>query len=214
MPRAMPPLARRFASAVDDALDLARDIETARIHLMRNPRSRGFLRVFRVELLYELAFLMIFVAWEDFLEQSFLRYLCGFASAGGQAVLKSGKFRRSIADAERAILGRRQYALWHSPITVISRCRGFFSNGIHSHVIASIQSRLECFSSVRHRIAHAQADAKRQFDAATMHLAGRRYAGARPGRFLRDWAPNAVQQSRWLETIADELKGLAHQIVP
>ena len=78
-------------------------------------------------------------------------------------------------------------------------------------VIASNLSRLEQFAAIRHRIAHAQEHARIQFDLATMSLAAKRYKGARPGRFLRDWESPS---RRWLDAIADELKYLSVQITP
>src|SRR5712672_2619521 len=46
------------------------------IHILVQPLDLN-----KLELLYELAYLRFFIQWEVFLEQSFLRYLCGYSSS-------------------------------------------------------------------------------------------------------------------------------------
>jgi hypothetical protein len=102
--------------------------------------------------------------------------------------------------------------LWHNPRTVIARARQWLSVCPHEVVIASHQAALENYAAVRHRIVHGQDDAKVKFDSATMALVGRRYRGARPGRFLRDWNTSVIPQVRWLESLGSALSNLAAQI--
>lgn len=213
MPRSMPPLAASFQARVRDAIELAEAGEIARYESAPQSLTRRHLHAGRLEALYEMAYLRVFVSWEAFVEQAFLRYLCGYASSSGTATLvPGGSFERTLSSAEAALLGTRQYVLWHKPSTVISRCRRFFATSAIDVVVSSHTSRLENLASVRHRIAHAQADARSNFDSATMALVGRRYRGSRPGAFLRDWDLGASPPVRWLETLSLELAGLAAQI--
>lgn len=53
-----------------------------------------------------------------------------------------------------------------------------------------------------------------QFNTSSMQLAGRRYAGAAAGRFLRDWVASTVPQQRWIDLISKELASLSRQIAP
>ena len=176
---------------------------------------RGEITVPRLEYLYEIAFLRIFVAWETFLEESFLRYMCGFSSPGAQPQTSlQGAYSPNLAHARAALHGSQQYLLWHSPAKVIARSKNIFVNGAHELVVASNQARVEYFARVRHRIAHGQQDAQKKFDAATMNLVGRRYPASRVGRFLRDADPRHPLPTRWIESIAAELSGLAAQVVP
>src|SRR5260221_12742426 len=85
MPRTMPPLAVQFRQRVSEALALARAGDLAAAAPLGAP-LRSEWHVARVELLYELAYLRIFVEWELFLEQTFLRYLCGYVSISGGGV--------------------------------------------------------------------------------------------------------------------------------
>jgi hypothetical protein len=213
MPRTMPPLGVRFSREVNRALSLARAGELVRA---TSPSGSVAVREFsqsRLEALYEMAYLRVFMLWETFLEQSFLRYICGFAASAGPQSLTGGT-RRTLFDAEQAVLRGHDYVSWANPGSVEARCRHFIKYGLHEQIVSSNRSRLEWFASVRHRVAHPSAYAKGQFDTATMGLAGRRYRGSSPGRFLRDRTPGLPHRERWIREIGDELTSLARQIVP
>jgi hypothetical protein len=207
----MPPLAAQFRQSVSEALALARAGDLAAA--VGSPIRREW-HVAHVELLYELAYLRIFVEWELFLEQTFLRYLCGYVSIGGQIYPPAtGGFYATLQAAETAILAGRPFALWHDPTRVIIRARQLLTGCPHENVIASHTTRLLDLAAVRHRIVHAQKDAKQKFDTATINLSGRRYRGARPGRFMRDWDYSTTPARRWLSALGIELGNLAQQMV-
>lgn len=207
----MPALAAAFAEDVKRALDFACSMEEARDALDPS-QKRALLGPHKLELGYELAYLRIFIAWEDFLEQSFLRYLCGYSALHGQEQPISGSYCSDLANAKSMLYGSRSYLLWHNPQKVIQRASRFFHTAKHETVVASMQMRIEHYAAIRHRIAHAHA--RLQFDAATAFLVGRRIRGARPGRFLRMWAQHSPMPMRWIDSIALELRQLAFQIVP
>lgn len=216
MPRALPPLANHFATEIAKAEHLVRRLEAAHVTLSSLGKAHPQIGLTSIELSYELAFLRIFLAWEIFLEQTFLRLLCGYAPLGGvqEQLLPGITYSRNIAAAETMVLGGRNFRLWYNPAHLIGRARGYFANGNFEFVISSNQSALEELAAIRHRIAHAQEHARQEFDDATMSLASRRYPGSRPGRFLRDWRRNSVPPSRWLSSISADLLGLARQICP
>lgn len=213
MHRRLPPLAQEFSSRVADALILAEAGEVARAEAAPHSRSRALLHFTRIESLYELAFLKVFVSWEDFLEQTFVRLLCGYLSSSGCEPLRPGEhYRATLSAAETAILANHPYVLWHNPARVVSRCQRFFSNGQFEAVIASNSTRIEAMAHIRHRIVHSQADALRKCHAATMLFAGVRYRGARAGRFLRDTVPYTQPPMTWLRSLSTELEKLAMQM--
>jgi hypothetical protein len=192
---------------------LAQIGETARLEAKPGSATRRDLHYKRIELLYEFSFLRIFLAWEAFLEQVFFRYLCGYASIHGTAVLQQGaSFAPTLAHAESAVLSGKDYQLWHDAATVVARSERFFTECPLERVLRSNVARLRAFAAIRHRIAHGQADARKKFDAATMVMAGRRYSGSRPGAFLRDRDVTVAPPLRWLEVLGRELQGLAIQI--
>jgi hypothetical protein len=216
MPRGMPPLASRFRHEVEHAVGIARAGELARNTSPRGSIARRELSPKRLAALYEMAYLRIFVSWEVFLEDSFLRMMCGWSSPIHLPSLRT-PYRpfQTISAARAALLDGRDFILWHNPDKVSQRCLRWFDNGVHSRVVASNEARLEWFSAVRHRIAHGSDQVKSQMNAATMGLAGQRYPGASAGSFLRDWRKSEpLVQERWLRSIALELMELAGQIAP
>jgi len=213
MPRLMPELSKRLRSQTDEALQLAEASERVRIILSAQPKTRNVLSTSQVRLTYEMAYLRIFASWEAFLEDSFIRYLCGYSNSTGQQSIVSGSYFRSLLDARRALLGQQTFVLWHNPKKVAERGKKFFRQGVHETTLMSSLSRLEWFASVRHRIAHNHDDAKRHFDSACMALCGRRFPGGRPGSFLRDTTVLGNARTRWLAIISDELCDLADQII-
>lgn len=209
----MPDLRAELQRRTFEGLALAQFGEIARLEAARGSRTRAALHPVRLEALYEMAFLRVFVSWEAFLEQAFFRYLCGYASVHGTATpIPGSNFLPTLAQAELAVLNGNTYVLWHSPAKVVTRCRRFFNASTIETIVSSNTSRLEAFAAIRHRIAHAQTDARNKFDAATMSLVGRRYPGARAGAFLRDRDPTASPPERWLDRLAQELISLAHQV--
>lgn len=215
MPRPLPALSGQFLAEVSKALDFTRRLEAAQVALGGKGALAGEIGLTGVELGYELAYLRVFLSWEDFLESTFYRLMCGYSRAGIQENKAPGfTYSQSLSEAESLVLGNRDYVLWHNPAAVIGRADRFFIDSPFRLVVASAQARIEYFASVRHRIAHAQEHAQTVFDQTTVSLAGRRYKGSRPGRFLRDWVPTAAPPARWLVSICDELSGLAQQICP
>lgn len=214
MARRLPPLHLELKDRADEAVALVLAGETARAELLRySGRSRP-LDVRRIELLYEFAFLRTFVAWEVFLESTFLRYACGYESQTGPLTLVPGaSLHGTLAAAETAIFGAKGFALWHNTQTILARARKYFVGAPHDTVVGSNSARLDSMSSVRHWVAHGSKDARNKFDVATNHLAGRRYPGSNAGRFLRDFVVGSSPPVRHLEVLSSELVGLAAQIV-
>ena len=214
MPRKMPDLVSDLSAETQKALSLARAGEIIRTRIVGDPTLRNELSAIRLQLIYEMAFLRAFTAWEVFLEESFIRYLCGFQNSAGPLTPITGSFQRSISDARCTLLSGQRYLLWHAPAKIQMRSQRYFEAGPHETVIASNQSRMEWFASVRHYIAHKHDDARVNFDSACMNLCGRRFRGSRPGAFLRDRTIVGGLPLRWLEVISNELVNLAKQIIP
>ena len=213
MPRQMPPYAAWFQQRVDEAIRIAR---AGDLVIASNPVGTPLRREWhfsRVELLYELAYLRIFLEWETYLQETFVRYLCGYRSARGMCAPIAGtQYRADLSSAESDVLRGRDYVLWHDPAKIIARAQNFFAASFYDTVIASNTSRLAQLAAIRHRIAHGQENARAKFDAATIGIVGKRYRGARPGRFLRDWDSSVHPPMRWLESLGSEFVQMANQI--
>ncbi len=215
MPRSMPTLGSTFRRQVDSAILIARAGELARDALPLRSPARGGLAPRRLEAIYEMAYLRIFISWEVFLEECLIRMMCLQESPLYQPVPRNPATRFLSHDAARAALyAGKDYLLWYDPKKVIGRSKAWLTSGPHELVLASQSSDLEWMASVRHRIAHGGEDARRKFDFASMQLAGRRYQGGSAGRFLRDANPGLPVGERWLTTLGDTLANLAVQIAP
>ena len=212
----MPALAAEFRRTVRAAAELPEAGE-----LLRDSSKKGTvvyqqLTPHRLMALYEMAYMRMFVAWETYLEMTFLRYMCGYVSPIYTPQFQPGQQRvTTLPKAYGALLlPGHYYLLWHSPPRVRKWAASWFVGSPHELVIASSLSRLEWFGAIRHRIAHGSEDARQKMDKATRGLAGRRFAASSPGRFLRSWNGASQPQERWLYTIAAELSALSTQISP
>ena len=163
-----------------------------------------------------MAYLRIFIAWEDLLEETFLRFLCGYVTPTytPQFIPPRSSYS-SIAAAQVALYSCADFLLWHNPDKAITRCGRWFVSGLHTRVVSSQRADVEALAKVRHRIAHGSTQVKQEMHAASLHLAGRRYPGASAGRFLRDWkADDPLVRERRLRVVANQLTGLARQLAP
>jgi len=211
----MPDFGRMLEIRIETSVQLPAILEEIKANARPGTSEHRLLHAKRIEAAYEMAFLRVFIAWEDVLERSFIRYLSGCANSQGRQIPAQGvQFAKNISDAEAQLYGKNDYLLWHKTSRVISRSKQFFQLGLHEQVCQSNLARLEAFASIRHRIAHGQEDSKTKFDLATMQLVGRRFHGSRPGPFLREFDMSLSPARRWIDIISDELVALIRQITP
>src|SRR5580692_7815482 len=111
MARRMPRLDMQFTALAQGAVDLALAGERIRSAAPAGSLFKRELSLPRLEALYETAYLRVFLAWEEFLEQTFLRYICGYASALGSCTLIRPAFP-NIADANVDVLRPRDFVSW------------------------------------------------------------------------------------------------------
>jgi hypothetical protein len=212
MPRRMPPIGSRFTRSVDEATAIFRVAEAVRA-TKAYPKVKSQITVPIVERLYELSFLRIFAAWENFIEDSLLHMLCGFDSVLYTPVYEH-PYRRfpNISAAQAALFNGKPFVLWYDPATIQTRSAKYLTAAPQQTVAASNAARLLWFAYVRNRVAHDAEDARRKFDIASMGLSGRRYPRSRAGKLLR--AADPATGTKFIESIAAEFKGLALQIAP
>lgn len=204
MPRTTSFLVGEMSSRMGEAMDFAAVSEG----------SRDFLYTRRLYV-YEAAYLLAFSAWENMLEQSFLRFLCGFKNSAGVPV-RFGTWGRpaTLGQASVLVLGGRRFKLWHNPQEVADRSKGFFNAGPHENVLQSALADIEDFAAIRHYVAHRNHDTNVKFQNAAVRLTGAPVHGGRPGRMLRAETIDAVTGAKvtWLERICADLGRYATQI--
>ena len=208
----MPPLDSEFGRLVDRALGLARAGEVIFTAYPIGSIARSELTFHRLEALYEMAFLRIFLSWESFLEESFLRIMCGYTMSSGNIPVLNQQAENTLISARHTLLRGQPFVSWARPGAIVPRCQAFVTGGSHETVIDSSSIRLDHLAHIRDRIAHRSDYARTRFHSATTAIAGRRYLGASAGRFLRDHDPSASPPERWLGVFGTEVKNLAKQI--
>lgn len=177
-------------------------------------RSGAFRNLGRrtVYLIMELSFLRIFLAWEDFLEQSFVRYMCGGMTASGYRP-QLYVHPASLEHAYDILRGQRAFIEWSNGSEVLQRARLFFKNGYPYHpAIAGALQELEEMRILRNGIAHRSATAIRHFEDLARRLLGYRPRGLSPGVLLASvhWPSGRT----YLHHYSEVVKAVAAQIVP
>lgn len=148
-------------------------------------QSPGALHQPQVDLIFELAFLKIFIAWEQFLENTFIRYMCGASSLSGEKPRRIVSVR-FLDDALRVIYGNRLYADWTSVDVIINRANSFFDNGEpYATPLQSAAVELTSMKRIRNHIVHHSKKSREDFGKVFANIYGFRPQGMSAGRFLR-----------------------------
>src|SRR6202521_4650386 len=75
---------------------------------------------FQAALIYELAFLRCFLAWEVFLEETFYQYVLGRSAPDGTAFTRY-LTPRSMSHAKQVVRGGRGFVTWTDPGRIVDR---------------------------------------------------------------------------------------------
>jgi len=193
-----------FRARVDQNRNLISYFEG--LHLARN----------KIEMVTEIAFLRVFMAWEDFLEESFVRYVSGAVSPSGY---KPKRLVSAVGvEAARLLLcgGRtRTYVRWYSASEVIDRVNAYFvDGGSYLPVIESITTDLDEMNTIRNRIAHESKISRGNFESLVRHKIGSGIKGMTPGRFLAGDTPKTKPKMRFFDHYSGILDNAGRMIIP
>jgi len=187
----------RFRTEVSNATKLLDKIEN-------NP---GVLHQPQVDFVFELAFLKMFIAWEQFLENTFVRYMCGASSLSGKKPIRIVSVRH-LDDALRVIYGGRPYAGWTSVEVVVDRANSFFASGEpYATPLHSAAVELSDMKRIRNHIVHHSNKSGEDFTKLLVNTYGFRPQGMTAGRFLR--RPLNVHGTQRIQEYAKTLASLA-----
>lgn len=204
---------RDFEASVNSSLLLA---DEARAYVLR--LADGTFRrvgVRNVELFAGLALLRIHVAWESFLENTFLRYMCGAKSpAGYQPILLGTGRESSISAARQKLLGSRsRYLDWTHQATIRAANQYFDLGEPFVTGLSSVSRELEEVNILRNRFAHRSDYSVTQFRMVVRRTYGYMPNGMTVGRFLLLSNPTTGSGIS-LEVYGNSLAGAARTIVP
>lgn len=142
------------------------------------------LPTYQKALVYELAFLRCFLAWEVFLEEIFYAYMLHKPAPDGTIYARYVS-PRDEQHARDIIRGEKRFATWARGSEVIKRAELFFERGEpFSSGLGAASSDLADMVVVRNRIAHQSGMAKTQFLELVRKRHGSVPRGTSAGRFL------------------------------
>jgi hypothetical protein len=134
--------------------------------------------------------LKLALAWEAFVEEAFLKYMCGAPSAAARRPTLINAHQTSTAAAYTTLLGSNRYLSW-SRLELDQRAKQHFAGGVpFSPTAAAAATTLDELVAVRNRIAHRSEYAKEKFRTVVRDQLSYFPRGMTPGRFLMIRTPS------------------------
>ena len=192
-------------------LDFQKGINSS-INLISRIQNLGIPRI-QLEIIVEMAFLRIFIAWESFLEESFIRYAVGAASPSGytpNALIHP----QNIGHALELVLSGRDYVPWNSASEVTRRSALYFQDGEpYRSALETAATELDEMNTIRNRITHKSINSKSNFNAFIRRKFGHGVRGMTPGRFLFT-LPSSPPPNTFLDYYIEVIRIASNMIVP
>jgi len=161
----------------------------------------------------ELAFLRAFLAWEIFLEKSFVAYLCGELPRRGR-MPKRYYFPPNQKMVMDWLAEGRDYAKWANPLEVAARAERHFAHGYpFSSILEANHSSLKAANTIRNMIAHESASARTKFENVVREALGTLPVKNTPGAFLGMVVPKSTPPISFLEFYVGKLEWCAEHII-
>jgi len=191
--------------------ELEKQIDSSQ-NLIKKVQASGLPRI-QIEIVAELAFLRIFIAWENFLEDSFTKYLVGAESPSGYSPQRFVN-PPNMQIASKLIAAHREYAKWNSASEVIARSEIYFRHGEpYKNVLHGVIKDINDMNTIRNRIAHRSTISEKKFNEHVRKEFGHGKRGMSPGRFLLT-QKNIMQPTTFLDYYVDVIKAASSMLVP
>lgn len=180
-----------FNKKVDTSLSLPDDV--SKFKEFRDDKFRPIKKC-TIYLVTELSFLQLFVALEEFLEDTFTYYLCGTKSLSGNTP-KKYVIPSDLQHAHDIVCQGRPYMDWNKWEDIINKANLYFENGEpFNSVIGGLRAELDEMKKIRNRIAHCSKHSEKLFQAVVRQKLGYEPRGSiAPGRFLLMNTPDSGQ---------------------
>ena len=137
-----------------------------------------------VHQLNELRFVRATLAWEEFVEQSFVCYLRGSRSVLGHAYMLAQPVAPNLVAALSLAIGPAPYGKWLNERWTLTRASHLFV-GTHPYIVLASPSFPE-IRAIRNRIVHRSENARNEFQQAVVSIHGAARPGMTPGRLLSE----------------------------
>jgi hypothetical protein len=184
---------------------------------IRPPRGIPRFTVHHKIFVIELSFLRAFLAWEFFLEETFILYLLGKTAPRGRAPTRIA-FPPNRKKAEQLLLPEDyQYIKWTIAAKVAKRAERFFRNG--RPFAPALSTHFNTFDEMRilrNAIAHSQSSAQEKFKALVRRKSS---TGTYPprltvGGFLEMTVPAVIPPETFFSNYINKIRATADNIVP
>ena len=166
------PLRKRFDSEMKKSFDLI-----AKINQIKPPLPSKY--VFSI---VELSFLKTYLAWELFLEESFIRYMIGGKTSTGYKVVSYVNPKTRLR-AREFIKEGKNYANC-TPDEIIRKANLFFKEEPYGMTLRPIISQLNEMKCIRNRITHGSHHSNEKFKSLVRSKASYAPNGITVGAFL------------------------------
>ena len=158
------------------------------------------------------SFLGIFVAWEAFLETTFLDYTLGIPSITGQ---QKAKYVSPIdsAHSNRILIGTQRYVDWANSETVVRLANLYLKDGEPFDTnLKSIQSHITDLKTIRNACAHLSSTTSAQLDSVASRLLGTPMTGVTVTALLTATDPDGQQGETVLDRYLSFLDACAENL--
>lgn len=157
-----------------------------------------------IECFNELRFVRATLAWEDFIEQSFVCYLRGSPTISGRTQALAVTVSRNSTSAQTVAIGsRNHYGKWLNETWTLNRASSLFGGSSHPYISLASPTFPE-IRKIRNRIVHRSDSSRNEFQMVVTALYGSARPGMTPGRLLTD----NINGSQRLETYLALLKAV------
>jgi hypothetical protein len=162
--------------------------------------------------LVESAFLRLFIAWETFIEDTFIHYMVGTPSARG-IVLNRYVAPLDMQHAQSIALGNTRFVDWATPDAVRRLAGLYFHLGDpFESVLSGIHADLLDLKTVRNAAAHLSSTTTAQLDALASRKLGTPVANIGVAAFVTSPDPASVPGESILQTYERSLDAAADLI--
>lgn len=132
----------------------------------------------------ELSFLRLYTSWEEFIEQAFVRYMCGATTSTGYSPKRYVQ-PLNLRHAFNICTQGRAYADWMRLDEVIQKSKLYFEDGEpFKNALGSAATALDEMKTIRNRITHGSEHSNKEFRQVVMNRIGVSQKNMVPGRFL------------------------------
>jgi hypothetical protein len=157
------------------------------------------------EFITDSAYLKIFIAWETFLEDSFIQYMLGEHSISGKVIgcCVQPKYKKH---ANNLLIGTQRYVDWSNPDIIRKLCNLYFNSGNpFDTFISSISFDISDLKTIRNAAAHLTSTTQQQLDSLGTRKLKRQCNNLKVSDILFAFDPESTANETILTTYLNKL---------